>query len=322
MPDVQKAAVLNADEWFEIRITECGRVLHPEELNGEGVDWLVSEQFPQDFSRWPALKVAHCLAAGTDHLIGHPIWDSGVQLYTASGTNAQPIAEYATMMTLLLQSGVYRVLNFPESRNWTQRMELLGRQTLRGKTAGIIGYGCIGRETARQLSALGMNIVVMKRDPASRAQTGYYPYPGSGDPLGTIPVAWYATAQIRQMLPQCDVVIVCAPRNAQTTDLIGLDELRLLPQGASVIVVSRGGIVSEDALAEALKQQIIANAAVDCYRHEPHKDEMPLFGAPRCILTPHVAGVYSQAWPLQCDLLARNIRNWAAGTSLINITRG
>jgi phosphoglycerate dehydrogenase-like enzyme len=274
---------------------------------------------PRELSRWPALKCVHLLAAGIDHLLGHPVWKSPVAVYTASGTNAQPIAEYVSMMVIMLHSSIYQALKFPETRDWQQRFKYCARNTLVGKTAGIVGYGNIGREVARQLTALGMQVVTLKKNPASRTTRGFNPFPGTGDPEGKLPIAWFDQSQIRDMLPLCDVLIICAPRTPENTDLIRLPELKLMRNGAIVVVVSRGGIVNEADLAVALHSKVISAAAVDCYLQEPPAPSMPLFTAPNCLLTPHLAGVFSQSGALQYQLLSENVERFVKGQPLLNV---
>lgn len=86
-----------------------------------------------------------------------------------------------------------------------------------------------------------------------------------------------------------------------------------------VVVVSRGGIVNETALAEALHQNVISAAGVDCYLNEPAVEDMPLFNAPNCLLTPHLAGIFGQASELQYQLLAENVGRLLKGRPLLNM---
>jgi phosphoglycerate dehydrogenase-like enzyme len=120
------------------------------------------------------------------------------------------------------------------------------------------------------------------------------------------------------MLPECDVLVVTAPRTRDTTAMIGRDELRLLPRGARVIVVSRGGIVDEAALADALRSRHLAGAAVDAFVNEPPDPDHPLFNAPNVILTPHISGVFQGQWPVTFELVCENLRRLVTDQPLLN----
>jgi len=212
-----------------------------------------------------------------------------------------------------------RLLEFKPSRTWPDRVALAAT-TLRGQTVGIIGYGSIGRECARQLAALGMRVVCSKRDPASRRDDGYNAWPGTGDAEGAIPSAWFGPGQLDAMLPDCDLVVVAVPSTPQTEAMIGAREFGRMKPGARMIVVSRGGIVAEQALADALRNGQLAEAVVDCFVREPLPPDHFLLDVPNLILTPHMSGVYEGFWSRMVDLVGENLRRYQSGLSLLNLT--
>ena len=96
---------------------------------------------------------------------------------------------------------------------------------LRGATLGLIGYGSIGRELARiAKTAFAMTVLACKRDPKRRADAGYCP-PGTGDPSGALPDAWFAPDRLDDLLARSDVVVMCAPLTRETHHMIGAREL-------------------------------------------------------------------------------------------------
>jgi phosphoglycerate dehydrogenase-like enzyme len=147
-------------------------------------------------------------------------------------------------------------------------------------------------------------------------------WPGTGDPLGTIPERWFTPNDLHEMFPMCDVLLVTAPRTPDTRGLIGAQELAKLPRNAHVIVLSRGGIVDETALADALVTGRIAAAWVDTYLEEPPTATHPLFDAPNVTLTPHMSGVYADYWKHFPKLLAENLRRLVSDEPLLNLARG
>ncbi|SDS47971.1 D-2-hydroxyacid dehydrogenase [Opitutus sp. GAS368] len=289
----------------------------PDLLDGAGVAVLCTEQVPRNLAAWPKLRWVQLLSAGANQLLGHPILTTPLPVTTASGTHGVPIAQYVTCAALMLAHRMPQLLEFKASRQWPNRLALAG-STLRGRTAGILGYGSIGRECARQLSALGLNIVCLKRDPAERADRGYNAWPGTGDPEGRIPAAWFGPDQLAEMLPQCDLVVVTLPSTPATTGSIGARELALCRPSAHLILISRGGIVAEPALAEALRAGRLAGAAVDCFVQEPLPPDHLFFAVPNLMLTPHMSGVYDGFWPALNGLLRENLQRFQAGRPLLN----
>lgn len=290
-----------------------------DQLDPAGVDFLVTEAVPRNLEAWGRLRWVQLMSAGANQLIGHPIQRSAIPVTTASGTHGVPIAQYVTCTWLMMAHRMPQLMQFKPSRTWPNRVALAGT-TLRGLTAGIIGYGSIGRECARQLAALGMRIVCLKRDPSHRRDDGYNAWPGTGDPEGTIPAAWFGPSQLDALLPECDLVVVAVPSTARTEAMIGAREFALLKRGARMIVISRGGIVAEQALADALRGGQLAEAVVDCFVREPLPPDHFLFDVPNLILTPHMSGVYAGFWPLMVDLIGENLRRLHAGRPLLNLT--
>jgi phosphoglycerate dehydrogenase-like enzyme len=120
------------------------------------------------------------------------------------------------------------------------------------------------------------------------------------------------------MLPLCDLVVVTVPKTLETEGMIGAGELALMKKGARLIIISRGGIVDEDALAAALRGNHLAGAAVDCFVREPLTWDHAFFDVPNMIMTPHVSGIFLEYWPAMFALLAENMRRFQNGLPLIN----
>ncbi|MCF3650482.1 D-2-hydroxyacid dehydrogenase [Synoicihabitans lomoniglobus] len=290
---------------------------NPDLLDGHDVDVLVTEPVPRDLAQWPALRWVQLLSAGSNHLQGHPIWGTDIAVTNASGTHGVPIAQYITATWLMMMHRMPELLAFKPSRIWPDRAALSGR-VVRDLTVGIIGYGGIGRESARQLHALGMRVLCLKRNPEDRIHHGNNPFPGTGDPTGKIPAAWYAPEQLTEFLPQCDLVVVTVPSTPQTAGFLGADELQQMKKGAHLILISRGGIVDEAALAASLHAGHLGGAAVDCFVREPLQSDHPFFDVPHLIMTPHMSGVFSDYWPVLFKLLEQNLPLFLSDQPLLN----
>lgn len=312
--DAQRAALAAACPGLTIVETNTTKL---DEVDGADVDILVSEQVPRNLAAWNRLRWVQLLSAGSNQLAGHPIQQTPIPVTTASGTHGVPIAQYVTCVVLMMAHRMPQVLDYQRTQKWPNRLALAS-QPLRGQTVGIIGYGSIGRECARQLTGLGLRVLCLKRDPAARRDEGFNAWPGTGDPDGKFPAGWYGPGQLAEFLPQCDFVIVTVPSTPDTDGMLGLKQLALCKRSAYLVVISRGGIVPETVLAEALRTGLLAGAAIDCFEREPLNGPHDLFTVPNLLMTPHMSGVYQGFWEIFVDLLVENLRRFRTGAPLLN----
>ncbi len=273
---------------------------------------------PCDLSACPKLKWIQLISAGANQVTKTAIAESDILVTTASGLHGVPIAQFVTGNLLMLVHCLPQLGEIQRSRHWpASRWDLRGA-ILRGLTAGVLGYGSIGRECARQLHALGMRIVAL--DPAGRRDDGYNCWPGTGDPEGALPALWFKPPELQAMLRECDVLVVAAPYTPHTEGMIGPAELALMKPGGRVIIISRGGIVQERALADSLKRGHLAGAAVDCFEQEPPPADHFFYDTPNLIMTPHMAGAFEGFWPAMMTLFTENLRRFHADQPLLNQT--
>lgn len=273
---------------------------------------------PKDLRACPQLKWIQLVSAGANQVTNTAIADSDILVTTASGLHGAPIAQFVTGNLLMLVHCLPQLGEIQRSRHWpASRWEFRG-SLLRGKTAGVLGYGSIGRECARQLHALGMRIVAL--DPGPRRDDGYNCWPDTGDAEGSLPEHWFQPAELGALMRECDVLVVAAPYTPQTAGMIGRAELDLMKPGGRVIIISRGGIVQERALADALASGHLGGAAVDCFEQEPPSSGHFFYDTPNLIMTPHMAGAFEGFWPAMMNLFAENLRRFHEGRPLLNQT--
>jgi len=294
----------------------------PESANYMSVDVLYSMSPPRDLARVPRLKWVQLHMAGVNALFDHPLYThSTVPITTTSGVHAATIAEYAMTMLLALAHRVPRMVAWQARGTWppdADRWPLFVPSELRGASLGIIGYGSIGRELARLAKTFGMTVLACKRDPSKREDTGYA-LPGTGDPDGALPDAWYAPRQLGELLARSDVVVMATPLTRETERMIGKAELLSMKPSAYFINVGRGATVDESALAAALRDGVIAGAAIDVFAQEPPSPGHPLYACDNVILSPHVSG-FLPSYDDKCvTLFAENVRRWLAGETLRNL---
>jgi len=286
-------------------------------LDRSGTNILMTDQLvPTELADWPNLQWVQLVSAGANQVTDLPLAKSDIPVTTASGLHGVPIGQFVTGALLMLVHQFPALGKVQATRRWPASRWALRGSLVRGQTAGILGYGSIGRECARQLHALGMHIAAL--DPAGRRDEGYNVWPGTGDPEGRLPAHWFKPAQLREMLPLCDVLVVAAPLTPHTNGIIGAAELALLRKGARVIIISRGGIVDEPALAAALRDGHLAGAAVDCFVQEPPPSEHVFYDTPNLIMSPHMAGAYEGFWPAMISLFTENLRRFRLGQPLLN----
>jgi phosphoglycerate dehydrogenase-like enzyme len=163
-----------------------------------------------------------------------------------------------------------------------------------------------------------MRVLACKRDPDRHEDTGYSA-PGTGDPEGRLPEAWFPPEKLRDLLERSDVVVMAAPFTAATERMIGTAELAVMKPSAYFINVGRGATVDEPALAAALRERRVAGAAIDVLAQEPPPAGHPFYALDNVIVSPHVSG-FLPSYDDRCtDLFAENLRRFLAGAPLLNL---
>ena len=278
---------------------------------------------PRDLAAAPRLEWVQLHMAGVNALYDHPLYTQSVAtLTTTSGVHAATIAEYAITVLLALAHRVPAMVEWQRRGGWPpdeQRWPLFVPAEVRGAMLGIIGYGSIGRELARiATSAFGMRVLACKRDPSRRQDTGYCA-PGTGDPEGRLPEAWFPPEKLHDLLARSDVVVMAAPLTRETEAMIGAAELAAMKPSAYFVNVGRGATVHEPALAAALREHRLAGAAIDVFAQEPPPAGHPFYSLDNVIVSPHVSG-FLPSYDDRCtDLFAENLRRYLAGAPLLNL---
>jgi len=268
----------------------------------------------------PALRWVQGHFAGADHfLLQHEQLLHQVVLTTASGVHAPNMAEYILMMMLAWAHHLPRMLEHQKRGEWPQeRWDLFAPRELRGGTLGIVGYGSIGRETARLAKVFGMRVLATKRNVQHVAEDGWG-LSGVGDPGIENVDQLYPPDALHALLAESDYVALTVPLSPATRGMIGANEFNVMKPEALVINVARGGVIDEAALIEALRSGTIGGAALDVFAQEPLPAESPLWVLPNVILSPHVAGFSPDYDARAMALFAENLRRYLAGETLLNV---
>jgi (S)-sulfolactate dehydrogenase len=237
------------------------------------------------FDAAPGLMVVGRLGVGLDNIDMALAKERGVTVYPASGANALSVAEYVIGTTFAMLRGAYMATAATAHGDW-QKVKLSTGLEVHGKTLGLIGFGEIGRLTAGLGRTVGMRVIA--HDPALTADAAVW------REHGVQPMTLAA------LLSEAHVVSLHVPLIDATRNLIDTARLRAMRQGAFLINTARGGIVDEAALADALIAGHLGGAAIDVYATEPLPAGSPLAravaaGVPNLILTPHIAGLTTEA---------------------------
>ncbi len=289
-------------------------------LIGDGCDLLLTFRIPDDLlRRAPALRWVQLLSAGADHALGGGLRGAPISITNASGVHSVPIAEYTLASMLAWGHRLHLTMRAQSKHEWSRRAVFMNSvEELRGRTLGVVGYGSIGRETARLAAAFGMKVLALKRDPAERRDPGWSPA-GIGDPEGSIPQRWFGPEQRRELLSASDFVTVTLPLTDVTRKFIGAVEIAAMKPHAYIVNIGRGAVIDEAALTQALKDKKIGGAGLDVFEREPLPAESALWDVENAILTPHISGDYRGYMDAACELFADNLRRFTAGNPLLNL---
>jgi D-3-phosphoglycerate dehydrogenase len=241
----------------------------------------------------PRLAVIGVHGTGVDNVAVEAATVRGIAVVNTPGANARSVAEHALALTFHLAKSIGSADRAARQSDgsFKYRSSLI---ELEGAIFGVIGFGAIGRATARLAKALGMKVIGWSRsqDEAAFAAEGVRRVAGLDD-----------------VLAESDVVSLHVPSNPVTRGMIGREQLARMKPGAFLINTARGALIDEAALAEALIARRIAGAGLDVFAVEPLPATSPLIGLDNVVLTPHVGGsteaaMYRAATTLADEVLA------------------
>ena len=241
-----------------------------------------------------SLRVIHSLSAGVEDLLPHV--RQGVKLCNSTDAHHTSTAEMAVALTLASLRGIS---HFSREYDWQLRTQQIW-QSLADSKVLIIGYGSVGAAIERRLSGFECEVVRVAR----HAREGVY-----------------GVAELDQLLPLCDVVILCTPLTVETENLANKNFFAHMKQGALFVNVSRGPIANTNDLVDAIRTGHI-RAALDVTEPEPLPSEHPLLNLPNVLLTPHVAGRSTALQSRLNDLICAQVKRYLTGEPLKNVISG
>ncbi|MEM1166470.1 MAG: NAD(P)-dependent oxidoreductase [Planctomycetota bacterium] len=228
----------------------------------------------------------------------------GVRVTTANAFRAPQVAEHALALLLALVRRLHRAMARQSEHHWAD--DELARQvgTLSGRTVGVLASGAVGQAIAQRVHAFGARVLATRRD--------------ADNPYMFVEEV-YTTDRLDELLVQVDALVVALPRLASTRGLIGERELAKLRPHSLLVDVSRGGVVQEAPLLEAVRRGRFDGVALDVFETEPLPPSSPLWTMPSVIVTPHIAAASPRYWEQAAEAIAANLHRFVAEEPLADL---
>lgn len=258
----------------------------------------------EEFLAAKRLRWIQSQSAGVEWMWKIPsIAASDVVVTNARGAHAATIAEHAFALLLAHTRQVKMHYDFQGEHQWVRGEMGKHLHGVKGLTMGIIGFGNIGRNIGRRAAAFEMEVLAVDAHPGP-----------SGDGVKEV----WPLERLNDMCRQADVLVISAPITPQTRGMVGREQINLMKDGSYLIAVSRGGIVDEPALIEALTSGKLAAAGLDVQATEPMPPTDPLWEAPNVLLTPHDSGASKLTTDLVWSIFFENVGRFVKGQELTN----
>lgn len=257
-------------------------------------------------ARAPRLKWLHQLPAGASNVFDTDLWNSDVVVTTSRGlTNRRPMAEYVLASFLHFARGLH--LSYRDQRRHRFEHQSYDPVIIRDKTLCIVGAGGIGQEVAKLCAAVGMRVIGTRREMV---------------PESTLPPGFSSLESadaLHKLLRESEFVAICCPWTRETTRLIGRAAFAAMKRGTVLVNISRGEIIDEVALRDALAEGRLRGVALDVYDGEFERAPDPgLWDHERVMITPHVSAAADISEHQGVQLFCENLSRYLTGQPLKN----
>lgn len=268
-------------------------------------DIVVAYRYPhrEVMAQAPQLKWIHQVGAGVEHLLPLDWLSDDVILTNSRGAHAQKAGEFVACALLMLNNFMPLHATNQRKKKWDQVFS----DCIDGKTLVVVGTGNMGMAGAQRAKTLGLRVIGVNR--------GGTPQPG----LDSV----YPVAELDEVLPLADFVLLATPLTDATTGLLSDARLELLKPGAGLINLSRAGVVDYDSLVERLSDGRLSGAVLDVFDPEPLPATSPLWTCDNLVITPHVSSDSLDYMERVLEIFAANLRRLVDGQPLENpVVRG
>lgn len=250
------------------------------------------------FDRCPNLRYVGLFATGYNNVDLAAATSHGAVVCNVPAYSTNSVAQHTFAMILNFFSRISEYAKTVDNGDWINYKLFsyfyIPTYEIAGKTIGIIGFGAIGKKVAEIAEAFGMNVLVYTRTPdASRRDVRF--------------------VSLGELLEQSDIVTLHCPLTEQTSKLIDREALARMKETALLVNTSRGGVINERDLADALNSESIAGACLDVLTNEPMTADCPLYKAKNVTITPHIAWAPKQTRERLLIVVAENLSKWIEG---------
>lgn len=222
------------------------------------------------------LKWIQSPSSGINYYLDIPeLVANDVLLTSARGTHGACLAESAFGMILAFTRGIRTCIRRRPEKEWINRDIRSDLVELTGSTMGIVGLGTVGKDIANRAKAFDMHVIAVDLYPENAPST--------------VDVCW-DNERLDDLMAESDYVVVTLPYTSETEGMIGREQIACMKPSAMLVGISRGKIIDEVALVEALEGGQLKAAALDVFAHEPLPADSPLWDVEDLLITPHVAG--------------------------------
>lgn len=303
----------NAPPWLASRLKEqfpehtFTQIASLDDLSKEldDTEVLIGYQLrPEQFARARRLRYIHTTTAAVHQLMFPELIASDVRITNSAEIHGRVVAEHAVALMFALAKAIPASVRYQLKSEWGQQ-ELWNRTPTReigGASLLVIGLGSIGNEVARLAKGLGMRVIAIREHPER----------GLGEAHEV-----YGPKELDRLLGGADYVLLSAPLTGKTEALFGEHCFAQMQRTAFFINVSRGPLVDEDALAKALRDGLIAGAALDVFSVEPLPPESPLWKLHNLLITPHTAALTDRLWDRHFARITENLSRYFSGQPLL-----
>ena len=251
------------------------------------------------------LRWLQCPGTGIDRIMAVPeILDSDVVVTNARGPHANPIADHTMGMIISFAHNLRELYDDQKAHRWDLRKYDQRMVELGGSTMGILALGDIGSAVARRAHAFGMDVYAVD----AREM----------DPPPEVKEVW-GTERLDDLLKISDWFVITVPFTEKTKGLIDRRRIEMMKPGAHLIVVSRGEIVDEEALVDALRSGHLAGAGLDVTAVEPLPADNPLWDLENVVITPHVSALTAEMWEGRRQIFQENLRRFLANEPFLYV---
>ncbi|OEF98803.1 hydroxyacid dehydrogenase [Vulcanibacillus modesticaldus] len=254
------------------------------------------------------LKWIHVLSAGLNKIPFKVLKEKGIVLTNARGIHHIPMSEYTMGVILQLARKTIDIYKNQLAKKWDRTIRV---SEINGKTLGIIGLGSIGKGIAEKAKAFDMKVIGMNTDGK---------YVPNVDQV-------FKHEQLHDLLAESDYVVVIVPLTEKTYHLIGEQEFKAMKNTAYFINISRGDVIDELAIINALENGEIAGAVLDVFSEEPLPTDHPLWSLENCFITPHLSGRSPKYMERALEIFINNLNkyiedNYSTMENLIDLDKG